>query len=279
MKWSQALGRILSRILLASSVLCMTLAANAQPDDDRLTRIKNSNELRVCIWPDYFSISARHPKTGELEGIDIDLARAFAEDLDVRLTFVDTSFGRFMDDLHADRCDIGMFAIAITEARSKRIDYSEPYLASHMYGVTTRTATAIQRWQDIDQPGAVVCVQKGTYMEGQMRRSLKYADLLVVTHPREREQAVMSGQADIFITDYPYSRKVLRFYDWARVIEPEDLQAERPFRYAYAIAKGQPAWQQRVNDFVHAIKRDGRLQRAAARHDLTPAVVNAVQDN
>lgn len=258
------------------SLLCTSLGVNAQTSPpDRLSRIMQSQTLRVCIWPDYFSISARHPKTGRLEGIDIELAHAFAADLDVDLEFVETHFGRFMDDLETDACDIAMFAIAITPARAERIDYSEPYLASQMYAVTTRTHPAMQSWQDIDQPGAIVCVQKGTYMESQMRNSLRHADLLVVVDPREREQAVLSGMADVFITDYPYSRKVLRFYDWAHLIEPPTSMTERPFRYAYAIAKHQPQWLERVNRFVATIKQDGRLRSAAEANDLGPIVLDA----
>jgi ABC-type amino acid transport substrate-binding protein len=269
-------GHILSLLLAAFSLL-IGMSPNVFAED-RLNRIEASNQLRVCIWPEYFSISARHPKTGKLEGIDIDLAQAFADDLGVELAFVETHFGRFMDDIEQDRCDIGMFAIAITPARAERIDYSAPYLASHMYGVTTATHPTLYEWADMDQPGAVVCVQEGTYMESYMRRNLSHASLLVVRDPREREQAVLSGRADIFITDYPYSRKVLRFYDWARLVEPQQQSGPRPFRYAYAVAKDQPEWLARVNQFVADIKADGRLQQAAERHDLTPAVVST-QDN
>lgn len=259
-------------------ILLLSCGANGAWAQSRLERIEQAQQLRVCIWPEYFSISARHPKTGEFQGIDIELASEFAADLGVRLEFVETHFGRFMDDLQQDRCDIAMFAIAITPARAKRIDYSEPYLASHIYGVTTATHPALRQWKDIDQPGGVVCVQEGTYMEGYMRQHLKQAKLMVVRAPREREQAVLSGRADVFITDYPYSRKVLRFYDWARLVEPEELNAPRPFRYAYAVAREQPAWLSRVNAFVARIKRDGRLEKAAKEYDLLPAVVRP-QDN
>ncbi|SEG22120.1 ABC transporter substrate-binding protein [Marinobacterium lutimaris] len=273
----------MNRIKLATgqsflTLLLLMLALAPAQADDRLERIQSANQLRVCIWPDYFSISARHPKTGKLEGIDIELAADFARDLGVDLSFVETHFGRFMDDLEQDACDIGMFAIAITPARAERIDYSAPYLASHMYGVTTKTHPGLSRWEDMDQPGNVICVQRGTYMESFMKQTLRHAEVLVVTDPREREEAVLSGRADVFITDYPYSRKVLRFYEWARLIEPEDSNGPRPFKYAYVVAKNQPEWLGRVNRFVSQIKQDGRLEQAATNNDLLPAVVFA-QDN
>jgi ABC-type amino acid transport substrate-binding protein len=41
---------------------------------ERLSRIQSDKTLRVCVWPDYYGISFRNPKTLQLAGIDIDNA-------------------------------------------------------------------------------------------------------------------------------------------------------------------------------------------------------------
>jgi len=129
----------------------------------------------------------------------------------------------------------------------------------------------ISNWESIDRPGLVVCVQKGTYMEAAMRNSLKHAEISVVNRPYEREAEVRSGRADVFITDYPYGQKVLNHYDWARLLTPKS-QGDGKFQYAYAVAKNQPEWLERVDQFVAEVKEDGRLRAAAAKHGLTPIV-------
>ncbi len=43
--------------------------------------VTKTKQLRVCIWPEYYAISYKNPRTGELEGIDIDLAREMAKEL------------------------------------------------------------------------------------------------------------------------------------------------------------------------------------------------------
>ena len=50
---------------------------------NRLERILEKRELRVCIWPDYYSITYRNPKTLQLSGIDIDMANEFGKELGV----------------------------------------------------------------------------------------------------------------------------------------------------------------------------------------------------
>jgi ABC-type amino acid transport substrate-binding protein len=78
---------------LAACALFAATAANAAPPALSVgQRVQASGELRVCIWPDYYGISLRDPRTGQLSGIDIDLAAAFAADLKVTPRYVDSSF-------------------------------------------------------------------------------------------------------------------------------------------------------------------------------------------
>ncbi|WP_067221070.1 substrate-binding periplasmic protein [Marinomonas gallaica] len=236
-----------------------------------LDAITERGQVNVCIWPDYFSITYLSPRTQQLEGIDIDLSQALATDLGVNVNYVKTHFGRFMDDLEAGKCDVAMFGVGNTEARRQRIAFTEPYLASNMYAVTTQNHPFIKRWQDIDQKGVIVCVQRGTYMESAMRKSLKHATLTTVRKPNERELEVLSGRADVFITDYPYGQKMIHVYDWAELLAPPGKTKQ--FQYAYAVAKGDTKWLARMEQFVSDIKQDGRLETAAANNNLSPIII------
>ena len=254
---------------IVAGFLC-ALSAMAQAQTNRLDRIASAKELRACIWPDYFGISYRSPKTQQLEGIDIDMAQALAKDLGVVLRFVDSSFPRLVDDLTQDRCDIAMFAIGITPARAEKLRFSKPYLSSDIFAITTKSNRRIKTWVDIDQPGVVVSVAKGTLHEAVMRDKLKAATLVVNATPQGREQDVESGRADVFMTDYPFSRRMLEQTDWARLVSPPSTYHLTP--YAYALAPGDDRWLARVERFVANVKADGRLDAAARKHQLEPIV-------
>lgn len=253
-------------------VIALLLAGQsiAEPSPT-LETITNRGKVNVCIWPDYFSITYLSPRTQQLEGIDIDLSQELAKDLGVKVNYVKTHFGRFMDDLEAGTCDVAMFGVGNTKTRRQHVNFTDSYLASNMYAVTTQNHPFIKQWQDMDQKGVMVCVQKGTYMENAMRKSLKHASLTTVQKPNERELEVLSGRADVFITDYPYGQKMIHVYDWAELISPPGKTEQ--FQYAYAVAKGDPLWLERMNQFVRDIKQDGRLAKAAADNNLTPIVI------
>ena len=248
-------------------MLAMIAPAAAQ---SRLERVAAAGELRVCIWPDYYGITYRNPKTQQLSGIDIEMASELGRDLGVDVEFVDSSFARLIDDLAADRCDVAMFAIGITPARAARLRFTRPHLASDIYAIASKTSRRIKNWGDIDRSGTVVAVAKGTLHEPVMREKLAAAQLLVLDTPFAREQEVQSGRADVFITDYPYSRRFLASADWARLISPPAAYHVTP--YAYAMLPGDDAWHARIERFVADVKRDGRLRAAARRYQLEPIV-------
>ncbi|MEY4138038.1 MAG: hypothetical protein RLZZ371_220 [Pseudomonadota bacterium] len=236
----------------------------------RLETVRAAKLVRVCIWPDYYNITYRNPKTQTLSGVDIEMARALGKDLGVAVEFVDSSFAKLIDDLTQERCDVAMFAVGITAQRAEKIRFTQPHLASDIYAVTSKANRRIKGWDDIDKPGAVVAVARGTLHESVMKDKLKAAQLVVLDTPFAREQEVQSGRADVFMTDYPYSQRFMANADWARLVSPPGKYHITP--YAYAIKPGDDAWHSRLEQFVSAIKRDGRLMTAAKQYKLDPIV-------
>jgi ABC-type amino acid transport substrate-binding protein len=263
------LRRLAARALVAGvGVVALASAAVAGPV---LERVRAAGTVRVCIWPDYYGITFRDPRTDQLRGLDIELSAEFAKALGVRLQFVDSSFAKLIEDLTTDRCDVSMHAIGITPQRQQALRFSRPYLQSDIYGVTTRGNRAIRTWEDIDRPGVRVAVQAGTFMEPVMRAALTQATMVVVRPPQTREHELEAGRVDVFMTDYPYSRRLLDVADWARLVAPS-----RPFHvvpYAYAVKPGDDEWLREVDRFVAQVKRDGRLEAAARRHGLAEIAV------
>lgn len=255
-------------MILGLAVALATAAASAAPN--RLEQVNADGRLRVCIWPDYYGISYRNPRTQQLSGIDVDMALELGKDLGVSVHFVDSSFARLVDDLDGDRCDVAMFAIGITPERSEKLRFTRAHLASNVYAITSKTNRRIRTWDDIDRVGSIVAVAKGTLHEALLRERLKNAQLLVLDTPFAREQEVQAGRADLFMTDYPYSQRFLANADWARLVAPPGAYQVTP--YAYAVALGDDAWYARVERFVSDIKRDGRLLESARRHRLEAIV-------
>ena len=236
-----------------------------------LDRVKTRGVVKVCIWPDYYGVTYRHPRTQQLGGIDIELSVELGKDLHAKVEYVESSFVTLIDDLKNERCDVAMFAVGMLPQRMEHLKFTKPYLSSDIYGVTTKSNAVVKQWSDIDKPGVLVAVQAGTFMEPVMAERLKQAQTVIIKPPVTRERELETGRVDVFMTDYPYSRRLLDNADWARLISPPTPFFVLP--YAYAVKPGDESWLATLDDFVARIKRDGRLDKAAQNNGLSQIVV------
>ncbi|MGE0240024.1 MAG: ABC transporter substrate-binding protein [Parvibaculaceae bacterium] len=256
-------------ILSAAAMLALAAPSAAQQADSRLYQVTKAGTLHVCQYPLYYSISFRNPATGQIEGIDADLAKELAKELGAQLEIVESSFGTFIADLQANKCEIGMFGIGATLKRAEAVAFSQPYLISGLYAVT-RKGSEVKSWNDIDQPGRRVAVSLGSYIEPFMRDYLKQAELVVVAPPATREAELVANRVDVIMTDFPTAVKVTDEFDWAAAIEPSEKLLLTP--YAYVATQGDQIWLNYINLFIDTIKRDGRLKHFAEKNKLGPIV-------
>jgi cyclohexadienyl dehydratase len=252
---------------IASTVL-FAAAAEAQPQS-RLYEITRNKKLRVCQFPLYYSISFRNPSTGQIEGIDADLAKELAKELDAELEIVESGFGTFIADLQANKCEIGMFGVGATLKRAQAVEFSKPYLITNIYAITRKDGK-IKTWDDIDQKGVKAAVSLGSYIEVFMKSYLKNAEVIAVAPPNTREAELVAQRADVIMTDFPTAIKVTDEFDWAIYLLPKEKLAITP--YAYVVPPGDQIWLNYVNLFVDTIKLDGRLLQYAKKHKLDPIV-------
>lgn len=259
--------RKLTTLAIVLASLATVQQASAQQTQSRLYDITKSGTLKVCIWPQYYAISFRNPTSGELEGIDIDLSKELAKDMGVKLEYVETSFGTFIADLQANKCDLGMFGVGATMKRAQAVAFTQPYLISGLYAVVQKGGP-ISTWADIDKPGINVGVTLGSYIEPFLKSYMKNATVVAVAPPATTQAELMSKRIDAMMTDYPTSTKMNAQFEWSGTVAPPTRLAVTP--YSYVMAQGDQIWLNYMNLFVQAIKLDGRLAAAAEKNKLGP---------
>lgn len=240
-------------------------AVMAQQTQSRLFEITKSKKLHVCMYPLYYAISFRDPKTNELKGLDIDLAKELAKDLGAQLQFVESGFGTFIADLQANKCEIGMFGLGATLKRAQAVEFSKPYMLASVYAVTKKDGK-IKTWSDIDKPGVKVAVLLGSYIENVAKDTLKQATIVSIAPPATREADLSAGRVDAILVDYPTVLRAKQEFNWAASISPPERLGST--LVAYAVQPGDQIWLNYINLFVDTIKMDGRLAEVAKKYDL-----------
>jgi cystine transport system permease protein len=111
--------------------------------------IKAAGVLRVGTEGVYSPFSYHDPATGQLVGYDVDVARAVADKLGVRVEFVETPWDSIFAALEANRFDIVANEVTINAERKAKYDLSEPYSVGEGVIVTRADNNAIKSLADL----------------------------------------------------------------------------------------------------------------------------------
>ncbi|WP_442928790.1 ABC transporter permease subunit [Mycobacterium sp. Root265] len=142
------LRRVTLAILLVAAVILGAVGCGSS-DDKGADPIKSAGVLRVGTEGVYSPFSYHDPKTGDLVGYDVDVAKAVGEKLGVRVEFVETPWDSIFAALEADRFDIVANQVTINAERQGKYDLSQPYTVGEGVIVTRADDNSITSLADV----------------------------------------------------------------------------------------------------------------------------------
>ena len=138
------------RGLLALLALLLVFAtACGSSGNETKDPIKAAGVLRVGTEGVYSPFSYHDPKTGELVGYDVDVAKAVGEKLGVPVEFVETPWDSMFAALEANRFDVVANQVTINPERQGKYDLSQPYTVGEGVIVTRAGDNSIRSLADI----------------------------------------------------------------------------------------------------------------------------------
>ncbi len=111
--------------------------------------VRAAGVLRVGTEGVYSPFSYHDPATGELVGYDVDVAKAVAAKVGVRVEFVETPWDSIFAALEANRFDVVANEVTINAERKARYDLSVPYSVGEGVIVTRADDQAVKSLDDI----------------------------------------------------------------------------------------------------------------------------------
>ena len=244
------------RRLIPALVLAFLLPLAACGEESPvLSRIETSGALRVGLTGDYKPFSWEAPED-RFEGLDVEMAAALAEELGVRLVIVKTSWPALMDDLAADKYDIGMGGISVTAERKERALFSAPLLTDGKAPIARCEDKARFATLDgIDREGVTVIVNPGGTNEKFARAHIARATLVLHKDNASIFEEIAAGRADVMITDAIETRIVAREHPELCAVNPD-----APFtqsQKAYLLPQDE-AWKARVDAWLAEMEASGK---------------------
>ena len=262
--------RLLVILLVAVVTICILLPAECQALDNnpnsievtKLEEIQERGVLKVGTTGDYQPMSYLDPVTGEYVGFDAELAEDLADDLDVDIEYVETSWPTLMDDVLAGKFDLAICGVTINDARKELALMSDGYLVN---GKTilcrTEDAHKYTSLEAINRPEVRVMVNPGGLNEQFARENLPDVTLIIHDVNQEIPGLVASGEADIMITEIVEAGYYVGQDD--RLAAPLIYEPFTDGEIGILMQKGSEDLLNYVNEFLLKEKNTGRIDELA----------------
>ncbi|WP_417006700.1 transporter substrate-binding domain-containing protein [Aquibacillus salsiterrae] len=177
---------ILFLFLVALVAGCGT---SSSKDDSNGSSGEDVETYTVATDANFQPFEYKNPETGEMEGFDIDLIKAVAEEAGFNVEFKTMEFDGLIASMQSGKFPIGIAGISITEKRQETIDFSDSYYDSGLILAVPENST-IESIDDVD--GLKIGARQGSTSEEYLNGN---TDAEVVAYP-EIVTAYMNLQKD-----------------------------------------------------------------------------------
>ena len=215
-----------------------------------MERIEKSNTLHVAFEGTYPPFNFLDDKD-EFQGFDVDISNEIARKLGVEAKFIATKWDGLIGGLKADKFDIIIGQMTVTEERKKSVDFTEPYVITGSVLVTREETEGITELEDIS--GKKVGVGGGTTFE-EVANSVDGADVKLYKAVSDYIQDLTNKRLDVIINDqllmsYNIKENNLPLKITSGILNKDEI--------GMAVNKGNEDFISKVNEALSEMKEDG----------------------
>ncbi len=250
------LKKYLSMLLVGVTALIAVNAAQAAGAiDDAVKR----GTLRAGMDPTYMPFQMTN-KRGEIVGFEVDILKAMAKSMGVKLEMVSTSYDGIIPALMTDKFDIISSGMTLTQERNLKLNFSEPFIVvGQTLLIRKELAGEIKSYKDLNNEKYRLTSKLGTTGEMVAKKLIGKAKYHGYDNEQEAVMDVVNGKADAFVYDAPYNVVAVNKAGAGKL-----LFLDKPFTFeplAFGLKKGDYDSLNFINNFLHQIKHDGTYDR------------------
>lgn len=194
----------------------------------------------------------------EVVGIDVDIAKAVAEELGMELKIEDMAFDSVIPAVSSGKADIALAGLTVTDERKENLNFTDTY-AKATQVIIVKEDSAIAGPDDLE--GKKIGVQLGT--TGDLYASdIKDAEVEQYNKGFEAVQATMQGKIDAVIIDSEPAKEFVAEAEGLKILDEAFTEEE----YAIGIAKDNDELLEKVNKALKTLKESGKLDEIVAEY-------------
>ncbi|WP_166242720.1 ABC transporter substrate-binding protein [Paenibacillus turpanensis] len=232
--------------------------AAAEVDSETLKAIQKRGKLVAGVKYDTKLFGLKDPASGNVEGFDIDIAKALAKEIlgdETKVELKEVTSKTRIPMLQNGEIDLIIATMTITEERKQQVDFSDVYFAAGQ-SLLVKKGSPIQGIDDVKKDTKVLGVKGSTSVKN-IREKAPEATVLEFENYQDAFTALKAGQGDALTTDNAILYGMMKQ-------DPNFIVVGKPFTdepYGIAIKKGDAGFVKTVNEFLAELKKSGEYDK------------------
>jgi len=185
--------KLFGATVISASTGLISLGARANSASS-LERVKSSGVLRIGAIADGAPYYQKSLTGGPWRGFYIDICQKLADDLGVKLSILETTWGNSVLDLQASKVDV-FFGLNPTPERQKVIDFSGPVFKNAFTFIAKKSVTA-KTWDDFNNADMRIGVDAGSSHDSAVSKLAPNAVVSRLKTASDATAALQSGRVD-----------------------------------------------------------------------------------
>jgi len=258
------LGLLAVFLMVLSGTGCAALGGGGGGDATPvLSRIEKSGVLRIGMSGNQPPLNATS-RSGEIFGLEADLARVLASSMGVQAEIVPIPFPELLDALGDGKVDLVMSGMTITPERNKRFAFVGPYFISGKSILTkSKTLAEADEAADINTPEVRLAALAGSTSQRFVEVFAPKSTLITTNDYDEAVRMVREDEVDAVVADYPICVLSAMRYPIDGLVTLVSPLTVEPI--GVAMPANDPLFMNLVENFLNAVQATGTLERLRAR--------------
>lgn len=245
--------KLVSVLLVAACSVSLVVCGGKKEEEKKAEEDKTLVMATNAEFPPY-----EYYEGEEVVGIDVDIAKAVAEELGMELKIEDMAFDSVIPAVSSGKADIALAGLTVTDERKENLNFTDTY-AKATQVIIVKEDSAIAGPDDLE--GKKIGVQLGT--TGDLYASdIKDAEVEQYNKGFEAVQATMQGKIDAVIIDSEPAKEFVAEAEGLKILDEAFTEEE----YAIGIAKDNDELLEKVNKALKTLKESGKLDEIVAEY-------------
>jgi len=238
--------------------LGLLLAGAIPAKADALDEIVKAGVIKIGIFEDFPPFASLGTDM-KVQGYDVDVADALAKAIGVKPQLIGITGQNRIPFLVEHKVD-ALLSIGYSDERAKVVDFTAPYAPYYIAVMGPRT---VDVKSPTDLAGKTIAVNRGTLEDTEVTKVAPQAAVIQrYTDYNGVISAFLSGQAQLMVVGNDVGATILAKHP---AIEPVEKFRLMTSPSNMAVKKGETRLQQKLNDILAGMRKDGSLNALAVK--------------